>query len=435
MAKERVKVTTPADIDASREAEELAELNFEEGGELFRAIEEARSAEGVTVMVTRTLPVERKGFCDKIPVAEFDLMQIKRRFGAGTYRLRFLGPKGLIPGGGTISIAPPSEDAPRATAGGDFMSYMEFVQKQEEARREKTGRLLELGIPALGTLLAAIFNRPHGPDVAQLIAALKPAPGPSLTDLTAAMVNLKTLNAPAAAGSDPVDTVLKVFEAARDLGGGDSGGKGSATNWLDVVKELIGQAGPVAAPLLQGLAARAQAARAGAGAATPTIVNPAPPRVIAPAPAIGSTAAPSAAPAAPASAGSAAAPLNGNGEDAGMWALVKPLMLQKLKLISQWASEGKNPEIYADLFLNEHVPANLQNYLPPQKALEYLQDARWFEVVCEWEPALKPYQSWCEIFRDQLIYWVSEAVRDDAHAANGADAPPDDGEVFTGADS
>jgi len=414
MAKTRIEIQSQAEIDALRGAEEMAALNSEEGGELFRAIEEAKSVEGgATAMITRTLPIEKRGFMEKIPVAEFDMTLLRQRYGPGTYRIRFLGPRGLIPGGGTISVAPmEGPAATRATTNGavtDFQTYLEFMQRQDEARREKNNRLLELGIPALGSIIAGLLNRPQGTDVATLITALKPAPGPSLADLSTAMMNLKQLTAPPASDKDPVDTVLKVFEAARELAEDKGGSAKGGSNWVDVIRDLIKEAPTVAVPLLQRLAQQRNGA--GAAAATTNIAITAPPPITPAAVVPKISAAPIAAPAAPVSAGNAV-PKSDN-----MLAFFRPMIQEKLKLISSWALADKEPRIYSELFLTEHIPRNLADYLPPEKALEYLQHEKWFAVVCEWEPSLAPFEKWCDRFRRELILWLSAPAEDEPESA------------------
>jgi hypothetical protein len=406
--------------EARTEAEELAQLNEDEGGEIYRAIDEMRGTAGTTVVVVKLTPVEEKGYCENIPVAEFSHDVLKSRYGAGSYRIRMRGPKGWIPGGGTVFISS-SGKKPNLTggAGGDFMSYLEFMEKQNAERREKSNRLLELGIPALGTIIAGFLNRPQGTDVAALVTALKPPPGPTLSDLSTAMVNMQQLTGKGSA-SDPIDTVLKVFEAAKDLGG-DSGGKG-ASNWIDIVRDLIREAPTVAGPILQGIAARTGARPA---------VPPVSPKVsVAPA-APSSAEVPAIAPvtqdavavpvAANASVGGAAVAVS---EDKRMFALIKPIIIEKLRKVAKWASENRNPQTYAELFLDDEIPANFGNFVPQDKAIEYLRHPDWWKYVCEWEPSLAPHYQWCDEFRLELLSLISLADEPDETPPTMQGEPP-----------
>jgi hypothetical protein len=406
MAKARVIDDDTA--DENREAEELASLNQATGGNLFSVIEELRgsaAAAGTVCLVTR-VATEKKpgGYCGKIALQEFTLDTVKSRFGPGRYLVQIKGPKGFLPGGSPVEIAetPGDEDDEPRSSGGDLATYLQFVKSQEIERAARHNRLLELAIPSLGTILAAFLQRPSGTDVAGLVAALKPAPGPSLADLTTAMVNMKTLNA-AAPVSDPIDQLVRVLEVAKDFGGADKSGGGN-TNWLDIAKELISQAGPAVGPVLQAVMARG---RPGAPPSTRPTVNIVPPPAI-PSVAVNPPPAQTAEPAAPVSAGSAGEKSGENEVD--MLSLMKPFIIQKLKMVSQWAAEKKDPALYAEIFLKEHVPSNVQDYLPAPKALEYLNNARWFEEVCKLQPALAPFKSWCDQFRSEIIYWVSESI-------------------------
>lgn len=420
--KARIVGDAATETDDSDAAADLADLNSAEGGELFRAIDEARSTTGAEVILTRTMPADKAGFCDKIPVSEFDLNMIKARYGAGTYRVRINGPRGFLPGGSTIRIAPIPEPAPRAAgAAGDFIPYLEFMQRQDAERRERSSKLIELGIPALATILAAVMNRSPGMDVTALIAALKPAPGPSLADLTQTLTNMRELSAPKG-GDSNVDTFLKIFEAARDIQGGDAPVKGGS-NWIDIVRDVIREAPTVAGPVLQAIAAR----RAGAGHAIPNTANTAPrpavPVAVAPAIAAPETVAP----AAPVSAGGAEAK-SSEASAVNMLEMAKPMMVAKLKKIAKWASENRNPQTYAELFLDDEIPSNFANYVPREQAIEYLKHPRWFEAICEWEPTLAPFRDWCDEMREELLLLIEtpdeipEAPANDEPAAPGLDS-------------
>lgn len=406
MAKSTVRIAETEEEATTRQAaEEMADLNHATGDKLFTVIEEIRgsaAASGTKCLVTRIASDGKSGgYCGTIAVADFTLDKVKSLYGPGKYTVQIKGPKGFLPGGTGIEIADTGESTPSPTpkTGGDFMTYLEFMQKQEESRREKSNRLLELGIPALGTIIAAILNRPQGTDVAALVSALKPAPGPSLADLTTAMVNMRTLNAPSA-GSDPLDMILKVFEAAHDMAGG-GGGKGEKSGWIDLARDALKGLPAVAGPFVQALRGRS-------GAPQPASItaNTAPPLAAPSVTALETSAEPSAELAPPSSVGDAAGRSGDN-----MLALMKPFAQQKLKLISQWANEKKNPQLYAELFLTEHVPSNLSDYLPPEKALEYLNHAQWFEKTIEWEPALANHRAWCDTFRLELIEMIQIALQ------------------------
>ena len=191
MAKARIVTEEPGD---NPEVERMADLNESEGGELFRAIEEARSTQGAEVILTRTMPADKAGFCDKIPVAEFDLNLLKTKYGPGTYRVRFNGPTGFLPGGSTVKVAPVAEKPASSAGATDLQTLLEIMNAKDAERRARTDDWIKLAIPVVGTIATALITRQSAPgtDIAALVAALKPAPGPSLADLSQVMVNMKT---------------------------------------------------------------------------------------------------------------------------------------------------------------------------------------------------------------------------------------------------
>lgn len=423
MAKSTVKLAETDDQTATREAaEEMVELNQATGDKLFTVIEEIRgsaAASGTKCLVTRIASDGRSGgYCGTIAVSDFTLEKVKSLYGPGKYTVQIKGPKGFLPGGTGIEIADTGESTPTATVkpGGEFITYIEMMQRESVERRNKMNDLMLAAIPTLGTLLTALIARPQGMDFTALIAALKPAPGPTLADLSTAMVNMRALTAPEKSGGDPVDTILKVFEAAHDLSGsGSKGGNG----WIDLARDAMKGLPALAAPIAQAIRARS-----GAAPGSPPNANIAPLPANPPVPALGTSAAASAELVAPAFAGAAAPP-----SETDMLALMKPFMLQKLKLISEWAHAGKQPQLYAELFLTEHLPSNFADYLPPAKALEYLNHAQWFEKTCEWESSLADRRAWCDAFRLELIAFIHRSLNpddDDDEPDDSPEIPSDD---------
>lgn len=391
MATKRV-VIDDADDQTRRDAEDLAQLNEDEGGEVFRAIEEMRGVQGTVVVVVKLAPSEEKGFCDNIPVAEFSHEELKKRFGAGLYKVRVRGPKGFLPGGGNVQISPVGIVKPRAeSAGGEFMSYLEFMQKRDAEKSDKLGRLTELALPGIFTLLTALLTRNQGMDMGSLVTALKPAPGPTLTDLTVALTNMRQLSAPAGESKDPVDMVLRVFEAANSLRGEDGGKKGD-TNWLDIVRDVIKEGPGMVKTAMDGLK-NAQTAPV-----VTSIVQPTPPpAVAAPMPT-----APTAPPVGNGSAGFAA----NSEEPTDMRAMLRPFFKPHLTKILEWCKADKDTQTYSEVFIDE-LPREFAQYIPQDKALEYLKHEKWFTVVCEEEPGFVGHREWCDEFRLALIDLLS----------------------------
>lgn len=392
MPKARIIDESDEDTDRQRQAEELAELNDAEGGELFSSIEELRDAQGVMIQITRIAPVGKTGYMGQMSPIQFSRETMRRLYGAGMYKVRVKGPKGYLPGGGAVEIGELVESEPK-NGGSDFLTMMEFMDKRERDRKaessEKTSRILELAIPTLGTVLAALLSRNSSPDIAALVTAMRPAPGPSLADLSTAMVNMRSLTQDNTPRLDPMDQILKVMDAVKDLGDKGGGSKGE-TNWLDIAKELIGQVGPAVAPILQGLQAR----QALTEAQKPKIVSVAPVPVVASAPAI--------VPPGVVSAESPAATSVVNASEPDMLVAFLPVIKSYLSEILVWAKDDKNPQTYAEVLIDK-LPSNIANFIPQEKALEYLNHEKWFEYVCEQNEGFKNLRPWCDEFRLELI--------------------------------
>lgn len=409
MAKKNDTVTvlnSETDPAVLRSAQEMSELNEEEGGELYRAIDEARSTQGAEVILTRTMPADKAGFCDKIPVGEFELSQVKAKYGPGTYRVRFNGPKGFLPGGGTIKIAPAPESAVK-NGGSDIATFLEIMEQRDRQKTEKMSRLTELGIPALTTIVAALISRNTSPDMTGLIAALK---GPSVTELIAAM---QSLNGGNTNKVDPIDQLIRVADVVQKFNpGGNAESKEGGSNWVDVLRDLVKEVVPAGREILSNLSEQ-QKIRANQ---PPLHIQPLPhlpPRVAAPnpnasreVPIVGvQTTDTSPQP----SAESAISQERAMPGDNDMIELFLPMILQQLVKVTRWAINDFNPAAYAEVFMNE-LPQIVANYVNPHQALEYLNRADWFEKVTEFHAMLKPYREWCDEFREELITLVTEQL-------------------------
>jgi hypothetical protein len=379
-----------AENDADNAAERMADLNEGEGGELFRAIEEARSTQGAEVILTRTMPADKAGFCDKIPVAEFDLLMLKNKYGPGTYRVRFNGPTGFLPGGSTIKIAATPEK-PTAPAG-DFQSFLELQARRDS---ERSNKLWELAIISVPALIAGFFQRPQGNDVAALVTALKPSPGPTLADLSTAMVNMRTLTAPEKQDSK-IDEILKVFEAAQNLMGDKEGSQSSGgSSWVDVIRDLIKVAPDAIKPMLE---ARMQAMQQ---QMQPGKVMQVTPAVAAPKP-IGTNAA-----TVPTMNTSANSSVDGaTSPGANMREIWEPLAKQHLAKVLDWAQKDRNPEIYSEIFIDD-LP-DLSGYFSVDEVIGHLKNPIWYEKVCELEPRLKAHPDYCKEFHAAVVAIVEQ---------------------------
>jgi hypothetical protein len=401
---------------AETEAEELAEADDMEGGDLFAALDEMRGTAGVTFIVVRTFPStpDMAGYVGSLTPAEFSLERMTELYGPGKYRVRVKGPKGWLPGGGTVAIAKgvASATAVPGSAGGDFAAFLRTVQERDTAAAARRDRYIEIAIPGALTLLAAVLGKNNGPDITALITAMRPAPGPSITDLVTSLSSLKSLTDTSKGDStSQIESFLTILEKVKDLSGGEKEG---ASNWVDIVRDVVREGLPMARPLLENLQA-SQAARSmtvqplvmpnASGVSMPRMENPAPvPPSIPPTSSNGSTPVPV---------------VSANfipSEANDMMAFFMPMAREQLAKIFSWAHADRSVELYSEVLLEE-LPAIVHQSIPPTKALEYLKHPQWFEIVTNIEPRLAEHREWCDDLRGELISIIEEQLRKDTKRA------------------
>lgn len=411
--------------DRTRQEEELEQANEDTDGELLRSLQEMSGTAGVSFLFTRTYPntPDSLGFVGEMTPAEFSLDRVREVYGPGHYRVRVKGPKGFLPGGGTIRVAkglgtPPPGAAPGGSGAADFASLLRAMNEREELRRkeesERRGRLLELTIPAgitaLASMVAAFAGRSSGPDITGLITALKPPPPPpplSITDLTTALTNIKELSG----GKDnsQVDVLFKVLDLAKDhFGGGDKG----ESNWIDIVRDLLKEGPALVQPLLENLRAQQNAVAAG----TPMTVAPVPARAnsVLPPSTVAGVSAPTSPNAMPTPGVTPATPSDGT----DMNVMIRQMIAAQTAKLLAWAQADKRVDLYAEVLLDE-LPAMVHNFVKPEQALQYLRDPTWFEVVKGFEPALAAHRDWLDAMRLELIDIITEQLEGEGKPASG----------------
>ncbi len=388
---------TEIDPEMEQKAEELVHLNESTGGDLYKAIDELSSTQGVMMQFTRVTPADKAGYAGEVSVSEFTLEHVKQKFGAGRYSVRFKGPKGYVPGGGPLLIAP--DDKPRSNGVTDVG---ELLATLEKSRAEKNNRLLELSIPVLGTVLAALVGRQQT-DLTGLVAALKPAPGPSLTDLVTALSSMKNLQG--SESSDPVDRVLKIMDAVKGFGGSEQG----ETNWTDVVRELVREGLPMAKGVLENVTA-SQAQQVQQRQQNPLTIHPLPSGTV-PQSTIPNVSAISERPQSAPSVEPSSVILAGENGEMDMLSMFKPMINEHLGKVLKWAQDDRNPQAYAEVFMDE-LPQIISNYITPADALKYMQRTDWFHKVVEFYPALESHHGWCEEFRGELMTILVDQIQE-----------------------
>lgn len=403
--------------------EDFDETNDVEGGELFRITDEIRNTTGAKLMIVRTYPntPDMAGHVGDLTPSEFSIERMRELFGPGRYRVRVVGPKGFLKGGGPVHIAKqnPAASGPQSSGAsgvGEVAALLKALNEKDELRRkeesERRGRIMELTIPAaitgLTTMVAAIFSGNRGPDLTGLITALKPAPGPTITDLTTAVANIKTLTGGDKNETSQLETFLKIMELVKDHAGGD--GKGE-TNWLDLARDALKEGLPAAKSFLETMQANQRAQPlplpmqvtprvVGAPGLQASPTNAGTPSVSTVTPAPTPTATP-------------------DGET-DMMAFAMPIIREQLAKLLAWATENKNVELYSEVLLDQ-LPPIVHSYVKPQQALDALKRPDWFQFVTGIEPRLIPHQKWCDEMRLELIDIIEEQLREEG---TNAPTPP-----------
>jgi hypothetical protein len=234
------------------------------------------------------------------------------------------------------------------------------------------------------------------------------------------MINMKGMTEPKESGS-MVDTIFKAFEFAQNMGGGgESGGGKEGSNWVDVIRDVIKAAPEAIKPMLEARMAAMQAQRAGTVRQAPATQIPSP---------VPAAAAPTPSPAASiqtaASVSTAANTSLPQGD--AMRAIWEPIAKQHLAKVVTWAERDRDPEIYAEVFVDE-LP-DLSSYFTPAQILEHLNHPQWFAKVCELEPRLQPFDLFCDDMRVAII----EIVKDIEHQMQEETPTPEPDKVIPAA--
>lgn len=350
--------------------------------DVLQGLRELDGADTVRWSVSRTGDEDpsRNGFLVKLNTSQLSAEYIRNRFGGGKYYVRGMYPNGGYAGHRTLDIA---FDAPRTASTGvgvsagagtgfDVQRFMAEQDAREEARAEKRRRerleILQIVGPIAAPIIAAMVGR-QGPDISQLVTALK---GPTMPEMMTALASLKSL-APEQT-TDPIDRALKLLDVIQDKA--PSGGE---TGWLDVVKEVIRAAGPTVGTVIEG------AVQSAMTRVSPTSTTPA----AAPS---GLLPAPSAAPG-----GSVSATPQENPQMLGLLALI-PWLKQQLEMAIQKASRGSDPVLIAERILDD-----LPDSADPEQLLAFVQREDWWAQLQRLDARVSPYAQWFARMRQAML--------------------------------
>ena len=382
----------PTETERERQAREMAELDADEDGDLFKGLDEIRAGGAVSFMVWRIAPAEKEGFCREYSATTFSLQKLAKDYGAGTYRIRVKGPGGrFIPGGGTQKIAESPAEPDNESSGHhieDVITQRELErERREEARREREREdrkfYLQLAVTTLAPALLQLFQ---------------PKKETSLAEMVGALASMKQLQPEVPKEPDQFGLISKVLELTDKIQE-RAGGNSTGSNWIDVLRDALGAAKPV----LEGLAAKIPAMQVAVPmlGAPPMPAGPlAPASVVSTAGITPNSGAPlRTAPAAVSSAAVGSVDSNTvsvTGADPMMQHL--PWLKGVLGQFVVHAARNSDPALYADWLVD-----NMPDGLTHSQARALLVRPDWFELVTMLEPGARPYVGWFTQMRDEVV--------------------------------
>lgn len=447
---------TPNDVleDHARETAEIENLDVLEG------LRSLQTGDPILWRIYRTghQDPDMNGFLETWPTSRLTQDRIRDEFGGGVYRVRGTHSDGRFAGGRTIHIAGDAKRKEKndmgtasSNSGPNLVEFMtaqesrdaarrreeaeerkrekEERKEEEERRRKDRNELLAIVMPAVTGLTTAIvgaFSANKGPDIASLMVAMK---GP---DPITVLTQMRALDK-----SQGPDMVTKLLPLLLDKIGSGSGG--SETGWMDIAKELVKSAGPTVGGMIeasvQAAKIRAEAQQSGVGTppmtVTPTLSGsvsevPAlqPPRrrrnpsVNGPLPVESAELRGDSVHTA--GANSPSMPVGGQ-VDMNLFALAPhlPWLKDQLNRMGNAAVRGKDPELYAALFLEE-LPEGIDINVVGQ--LLAAQD--WFGKLCAVDGRLnrEDFLPWFTSLRDHILR--SLQAESGAHMAQHSEPQP-----------
>jgi hypothetical protein len=352
--------------DEEQEDDVISELRSLGAGDGYR----------YTVSRVARKPGESGGYCAQYSAGDLSLDNIREQFGGGKYRIRVIDERGQYAGNRTVEIvdlpkaaAPPAPVPAVVPQGADLNGIAAIIaamrpQVAPDAGESGTMKLILAMVQQQGTMFQAMMSA-------------QKSDAPSLTDLLA-LINAS--NKGKAGADDAVSMLLKGMELGKELGGGES-------SMLDVAREGI----HALVPLLEQERANKAA-------------QPATPALPAPAPTGG----------APGAVSTTQAAQQPQGESVSIMQQINWLRAQLQALVVQ-ASRGKNPELYAEVMLD-----NLPEFITAEEIHARLSAPGAVEQLAQLDGRVRQYAQWFEEFRVALL----ELLADSGEEEPGPGAPP-----------
>ncbi len=354
---------------------------------------------------------DSEGYIEKLRTEHLDEQRFKTRYGPGEFRVLGRTSDGhYVKGSHTvIKISDIGVDPPAAASSStDAATLLRELRAADEARAKARDETLKsyatILAPTLATLGAALISRRPSIDIAALITALRPTQtAPTLTDLTTALANLKTVQGNES-GDGKVELVLKLLDRLQDLPQGQSEG-----GWLGFLRDLMKEAAPHATRMLERIQTPAGQLPPGSTSGPPfgPGVNPALAR---PSGANGATpqTAPPSAPSQPLPSSQPAAAQPTDEADA-MWKMAEPWLRRKAEDLHESAASNMDVEICAEHLLHS-AEKRFGVFVTPQALHALLSRPDWWEHVTAFHPPLAPYQAWVDDVRRELIAMLEEQL-------------------------
>lgn len=360
MAAAKRKVTT-TEVETTGE-EPVDNGKDELDQDVLRALVDIEGADEVRWQIHR-ISEPNSGYCGEMSSAELSHERIAAAFGPGAYRVKGIKPGGEYFKSGRVKIST-IPAAPSRTS-----SDKELLEKM----REGDMMPLLLGMMQSNTQIvtaALSANRQTSQSIPW--SALLVAAPPVLESLRAFFKR-----------DDPddkaIEKMLKQIALLEKLRGDDN--KGSS--WTDIIRDAV-----------QGLPNLVAGARA--SASLPVSV-----------PAMGDPRAALSLQAGSATATATTLPEPPEAIEATPEAASMEWLRQKLNDAVTWAAANRNPELRAEVLLEEW-PA----LVPDSLLRDMLTRDDWFEQLCAFEPRCVNYHGWFTMFRDELLKLLTEESND-----------------------
>ncbi len=396
MAKKQTAAASKVGDSAADETAEPARTALEEmeddaeeslAYELQSALSEVGDGGQVSCQLIKISPKESAGACTTYASGEVNIDRIRDEFGPGVYKIFFRSPQGRIITRKQLSIVA------KVTAPVTPVSEIAKLLEQREGagnNNQNTFLMMMKMMELSSQQMIAAITRP---------APLPPpaaAPfGPS--EMIAMMTGLATIMKPAREADSPMDAMLKGVKLANELRG-----DGEGTDWASMLSKGL----DAVTPLL-------------ASKTLPADVPPQPVAPVSPTRITVTQVNPDVKPPPP----SVNEPTYGveTSEENDMLAKLIWMRGQIVRLVEK-AKAGKDPALYADLFLDE-----LPSFASLVDVKVAMLDAQWLERLSAINPAVREYAPWFAAFREVIAERIADAEQEaqDTHDAALTNPPSD----------